>query len=519
MADPDSASGRRVVHFQEYWVRLRAAVPAETVLAVGQDAATPAPGVLEAIGEADLVVLPPSNPVVSVGTILGVPGIRDAVRATPAPVVGLSPIVGASHVHGMAAQMLTSIGVEVSAGAVGAHYGARSAGGVLDGWLVDERDAEQLAGLEQAGIRAAAVPLDDVRPRRHRGDGRGRRLARHRRTGMSNRLEVWAPDGMPEVVEGDDLAGLVLDSLQGDDGLADGDVLCVTSKVVSKAEGRVRAGDRDAAVEEETVRVVARRGPVTIVRNRLGLTMAAAGVDASNVAAGSVVLLPLDPDASARALRHEVHRRTGTNVGVVVTDTSGRAWREGQTDIAIGAAGLLVAEDFAGRTDPHGNALAVTLPAVADEIAGAAELAQGKLAGRPVAVVRGRADLVLPPGEDGPGAASLVRPDGGDLFGWGAREAVVRALAGDDADRAPFGAPAAADELHSAVARVVGAGRALSSALLLTFDDDPGRVVLHLPGDADHAAVAAVCFAHGWRIRGWERAGNDVVCDVSPATT
>ena len=159
VADPDSASGRRVVHFQEYWVRLRAAVPAETVLAVGQDAATPAPGVLEAIGETDLVVLPPSNPVVSVGTILGVPGIRDAVRSTSAPVVGLSPIVGASHVHGMAAQMLTSIGVEVSAGAVGAHYGARSAGGVLDGWLVDERDAGQLAGLEEAGIRAAAVPL------------------------------------------------------------------------------------------------------------------------------------------------------------------------------------------------------------------------------------------------------------------------------------------------------------------------------------------------------------------------
>jgi len=147
------------VHFQEYWVRLRAAVPAETVLVVGQDAATPAPGVLEAIADADLLVLPPSNPVVSVGTILGVPGIRDAVRATAAPVVGLSPIVGPSHVHGMAAQMLTSIGVEVSAGAVGVHYGARSAGGVLDGWLVDSRDADQLPRLEEAGVRARAVPL------------------------------------------------------------------------------------------------------------------------------------------------------------------------------------------------------------------------------------------------------------------------------------------------------------------------------------------------------------------------
>ncbi|MCF6378684.1 2-phospho-L-lactate transferase [Nocardioides KLBMP 9356] len=159
IADPDSPSGRSVVHFQEYWVRMRASVPAETVLVVGQDAAAPAPGVLEAIDGCDLVVVPPSNPVVSVGTILGVPGIRDAVRRTPAPVVGLSPIVGGSHVHGMAAQMLTSIGVEVSASAVGTHYGARSAGGVLDGWLVDTRDADHLPPLEAAGVRARAVPL------------------------------------------------------------------------------------------------------------------------------------------------------------------------------------------------------------------------------------------------------------------------------------------------------------------------------------------------------------------------
>ncbi len=159
VADPDSPSGRAVIHFQEYWVRLRAAVPAEAVLVVGQDTATAAPGVLEAIAETDLLILPPSNPVVSVGTILGIPGVRDAVRATSAPVVGLSPIVGASHVHGMAAQLLPSIGVEVSAGAVGAHYGARSGGGVLDGWLVDSRDADQLPRLEEAGLRAQAVPL------------------------------------------------------------------------------------------------------------------------------------------------------------------------------------------------------------------------------------------------------------------------------------------------------------------------------------------------------------------------
>lgn len=293
------------------------------------------------------------------------------------------------------------------------------------------------------------------------------------------RLEVWAPDGFPEVAAGDDLATLVLAALGGGADLADGDVVCVTSKVVSKAEGRTRVGDREAAIAEETERLVARRGATRIVRNRLGLTMAAAGVDASNVAPGSVVLLPLDPDASARALRREVQDRTGTNVAVVVTDTSGRAWREGQTDIAVGAAGLLVAEDFAGRTDPHGNPLVVTLPAVADEIAGAAELVQGKLGGRPVAVVRGRADLVLPPGDDGPGAASLVRAEGGDLFGWGAREAVVRALVGDEADRAPFGQQADPEELSAALRR--------------------------LPAAADRTAAAAVCFAHGWRLEEWER--------------
>lgn len=159
IADPEAPSGRRAVHFQEYWVRLRAEVPAETVLFVGLDQSTPAPGVLEAISGADLVVVPPSNPVVSVGTILGVPGVRDAVRATPGKVVGLSPIVGATHVRGMAQQMLTSIGVEVSATGVGLNYGAREHGGILDGWLIDETDADQLPRLGARGLRAAAVPL------------------------------------------------------------------------------------------------------------------------------------------------------------------------------------------------------------------------------------------------------------------------------------------------------------------------------------------------------------------------
>jgi len=305
-----------------------------------------------------------------------------------------------------------------------------------------------------------------------------------------NRLEVLAPDGVPEVGAGDDLAALVLAAVEP----ADGDVLVVTSKVVSKAEGRVRTGDREEALAGETVRVVARRGPTTIVRTRHGLTMAAAGIDASNVALGSIVLLPLDPDASARALRTAVRERTGRNVGVVVTDTAGRAWREGQTDIAVGAAGLLVAEEYAGRTDPHGNPLAVTAPAVADEIAGAAELAQGKLAGRPFALVRGRADLVLAPHDHGPGAVALVRGEGGDLFGYGAREAVVRALAGDPADRLPFGAPAAADELAAALRLVTGAE---------VRPDGADLVVAAPPG----AGVAALAFAHGWELVAGDDAG------------
>ncbi|WP_244929532.1 coenzyme F420-0:L-glutamate ligase [Nocardioides sp. W7] len=304
-----------------------------------------------------------------------------------------------------------------------------------------------------------------------------------------NRLEVLSPDGVPEVRAGDDLATLLLGALADDGvGLADGDVVVVTSKVVSKSEGRVRSGDREDAIAAETVRVVARRGPTTIVRTRHGLTMAAAGIDASNVELGSIVLLPEDPDASARALRATLRERTGRNVGVIVTDTAGRAWREGQTDIAVGAAGLLVAEEYAGRTDPHGNPLAVTAPAVADELAGAAELAQGKLAGRPFALVRGRADLVLAPGDDGPGAVALVRAEGGDLFGFGAREAVVRALVGEPADRTPFGAPASAEELADALRLVTG-------AVVRPAD---GGLHIEAPGDG---AVAVLAFAHGWVVR------------------
>ena len=156
--DPDSGE-RRAVHFQEYWIRHRANVPAHSVVPIGLDEAKPAPGVLEAITGADVVLVPPSNPVVSLGPILGVDGVRDALRSTPAPVVGVSGIIGRDHVHGMARQLLGVIGVEVSPAGVAELYGARSGSGILDGWLVDTVDAELVDRIRAAGIACTAVPL------------------------------------------------------------------------------------------------------------------------------------------------------------------------------------------------------------------------------------------------------------------------------------------------------------------------------------------------------------------------
>jgi LPPG:FO 2-phospho-L-lactate transferase len=158
--DDDTApGGRRAVHFQEYWVRLHAEPKAHEITAVGAETATPGPGVLEAFATADLVLLPPSNPVVSIGTVLAVPGIRDALVASPAPVIGLSPIVGGAPVRGMADKVLAAIGVETTAAAVAVHYGARRDGGLLDAWLVDTSDAGAVDDVESVGITCRAVPL------------------------------------------------------------------------------------------------------------------------------------------------------------------------------------------------------------------------------------------------------------------------------------------------------------------------------------------------------------------------
>ncbi|WP_370419545.1 coenzyme F420-0:L-glutamate ligase [Streptomyces sp. QH1-20] len=253
---------------------------------------------------------------------------------------------------------------------------------------------------------------------------------------------VWALPGIPEVRTGDDIAKLIASAAtaEGLPGLADGDVLMVTSKILSKAEGRVvQADDREAAIDAEAVRVVARRGPLRIVENRLGLVMAAAGVDASNTPAGTVLLLPEDPDASARRIRAGLRDTLGVNVGVVVTDTFGRPWRSGLTDVAIGAAGVRVLDDLRGGTDAHGNPLSATVVATADELAAAGDLVKGKAAGLPVAVVRGLPHVVVPDGVAGgdegdgaggadEGARALVRDAADDMFRLGTSEAVREAV-------------------------------------------------------------------------------------------
>ncbi len=252
---------------------------------------------------------------------------------------------------------------------------------------------------------------------------------------MDDALTIWPVRGIPEVAPGDDLVALVADAVGGT--LRDGDVLAVSSKVVSKAEGRVvAADDREDAITAETVRVVASRphpgGVTRIVQNRQGFVMAAAGVDASNTPAGTVLLLPVDPDASARRLRAGLRERLGVRVGVVVTDTFGRPWRVGQTDVAIGAAGLVVVDDLAGTRDAHGHELRVTQTAVADEVAGAAELVMGKASQCPVAVVRGLARRVSE--DDGPGAVALVRDAERDMFRLGADEAYAEGYAAGRAE-------------------------------------------------------------------------------------
>ncbi len=261
-------------------------------------------------------------------------------------------------------------------------------------------------------------------------------------------LAILPVEGLPEFRPGDDLAGAIAGAAPW---LRDGDVLAVTSKVVSKVEGRLvpapggteeRERVRQRAIDEETRRVVAARGGLRIAETRHGFVMAAAGVDASNVRTDEIALLPIDADASARALRARLRQLLGVSVAVVVTDTTGRPWRLGLVDMAVGAAGIGALADVRGETDQHGNTLQITEIAVADEIAAAADLVKGKLGGVPVAVVRG-----LHPVDDRRGVRALIRDSDGDLFRLGTAEAI--ALGRRDAGGAPAG------PLHAAITETV----------------------------------------------------------------
>jgi coenzyme F420-0:L-glutamate ligase / coenzyme F420-1:gamma-L-glutamate ligase len=233
---------------------------------------------------------------------------------------------------------------------------------------------------------------------------------------MTADLHVLPVAGLPVVREGDDLAALIAGSFAD---IRHGDVVVVTQKAVSKSEGRVVVGPKDAWVERESRRVVARRGDLVIVETKHGFVCANAGIDESNVRPGSISLLPQDPDRSARRIRDGLRERTGADVAVVVSDTFGRPWRHGVVNVAIGCAGLAPLVDLRGTPDMYGRPLEVTVVAVADEIAAAAGLVMGKAEGVPAAVVRGV------PGTSSQGTAGdLVRPPEEDLFRYAPLEAI-----------------------------------------------------------------------------------------------
>ena len=431
-------------------MRLRAEVPAETVVFVGLDDATPGPGVIDAITDADLVVLPPSNPVVSVGT--------DPRRARgcarrwrrPRPRWSASPPSSAAPTCAAWPSSCSPRSASRSAPpAVGLHYGARTDGG----------RARRLAGrrgrrrrrstdVEAAGARVPRRTADDDRPRRHRRDGRGRdRPGRH----DEPRSGCIAPDGVPEVRAGDDLVALLLAAgrprrrrrRRGDQ--------------QGREQGRgpgPRRHPRGRAAPARPSGSSPAAGATTIVRTRLGLTMAAAGIDNSNVEPGRVVLLPVDPDASARAAPRTASASApaATSASSSPTPPAGPGARARPTSRSAPPA-CRSSRTYAGRVDAHGNELAVTAPAVADEIAGAAELAQGKLGGRPFAVVRGRADLVLPPGERRPGRrAPWSGPTAPTCSATAPARPSSRALRGDAGrHRGRSARPAAAEELVAAL--------------------------------------------------------------------
>jgi coenzyme F420-0:L-glutamate ligase/coenzyme F420-1:gamma-L-glutamate ligase len=321
-------------------------------------------------------------------------------------------------------------------------------------------------------------------------------------------VEITPILGLPEIEPGDDLGAMLLDAL-GRHGVRDHDVIVVTQKIVSKAEGRlVREDDVDRStwIERETRRVVARRGDLLIVETHHGFVCANAGVDVSNVAAGWLSLLPKDSDASAELIRGQIAGGLGLDVGVVITDTFGRPWREGLVNVAIGAAGLPSIVDLRGTRDAHGRELEATVVALADEIAAASGLVMGKADGVPVALVRGVA------GSDAPhaGARALVRGASDDLFReaplWMLRSA--RPSASVDVGDVPRDvlaeAAAAAAATDAPVAFVAATSGAARGRLRETLGGDPmaeaSAIVLAflLPRDAsDDVARRGLLLACG----------------------
>jgi coenzyme F420-0:L-glutamate ligase / coenzyme F420-1:gamma-L-glutamate ligase len=329
-------------------------------------------------------------------------------------------------------------------------------------------------------------------------------------------LAVLPVAGLLEFSPGDDLAGAIAAAAPW---LADGDVVVVTSKVVSKVEGRLvrvpPGADREVlrlkAVEDEAVRVVARRGPLAIVQTRQGWVVAAAGIDASNVGRDALVLLPEDGDASARRLRARLRELLGVDVAVVVSDTFGRTWREGLTDVAVGSAGITALTDHRGAVDAFGNRLETTRTAVVDELASAADLVKGKLAGVPVAVVRGLA-VERPEQEADSGTRPLVRLPDDDLFPYGARDLVAARQPGAEL------VPRAGDLAVVAEAfRIASAALPEFPVVLRYGGEEDGVVDVHL-SDAVSTTTAlnlgallgvaiVQLHAEGWTTR-WEPVGT-----------
>ncbi len=405
--------------FQEYFVGRRHGVPVRAVRFAGAASASPAPGVIDALQAADTIVIAPSNPIVSIGPLRAIEGIEQALVERRERVVAISPIVAGAALKGPADRMLVELGHEASV--VGGcsvvrphlfHPGHRSCrcwpgpGGRGAG------DALHRCRHHHAfprGGRAARPHHPQPRHHRPHHDPRRRRMSR---------LTIWPVEGIGEIRPGNQLGDVIVEACRAEPNgpLLDGDVLVVTQKVVSKAENRLVAVDANdplshkRLVEDEAVRVVRRRGDLIITETRHGFICANSGVDLSNVERGTAALLPIDSDRSARRIRDIIRARLGVEVGIIVSDTFGRPWRRGLTDVAIGVAGIAGVVDLRGTPDSLGRIMQVTEVAVADEIAAAAELVMGKSSGIPVAVVRGveaewlrdasMTELIRPPAED-----------------------------------------------------------------------------------------------------------------------